>query len=290
MNRAEILDREARGRNLAGWTAVPAAPVMIAATAIRQSASVPIGGLSTEQFRAIDDASSQILLATVLTAIAFVLTIPMLVYLFRAAQARNDRVSSAMIGFVYIGPILLAIQQIVGFIYQQQIAQDFISQSVVGGDIYTLLDDLIDDSTLAQFSASLYIPASIGFVVAAFYVPLQAMRVGLLTRMTGTLGMALGVATIVLPPAILALMIWFGWIGFMVLEKTPRGLPPAWAAGEAMPWPKAGEQPARPAAAAEAPIEGDATEVFGDADGGTDEARDHSARRERARKKKRKRR
>jgi hypothetical protein len=286
MNRSEILAREARGRNLAGWTAVAAAPVMIVATAIRQGANVPLSGLSTEQFRAIDDASNQILIATLLTAVAFLLTIPMLLYLFRAAQARNDRVSTAMIGFVYIGPILLAIQQIVGFIYQQQVAQDFITQSVVGGDIYTLLDDLIDESTLAQFSASLYIPASIGFVVAAFYVPLQALRVGLLTRMTGTLGMALGVATIVLPPAVLALMIWFGWVGFMVLDKTPKGMPPAWAAGEAMPWPKAGEEPVRPAAAAEAPIEGDATEVFGD----TDESRDHSARRERARKKKRKRR
>jgi len=286
MNRAEILEREARGRNLAAWTAVAAAPVMITATAIRQSASVPLAGLSTEQFRAIDDASGQILLATVLTAIAFLLTIPMLIYLFRAAQARSERVSSAMIGFVYIGPILLAIQQIVGYVYQQQIASDFLAQAGAGGDIYTLLDDLIDDSTLAQFSASLYIPASIGFVVACFYVPLQALRVGLLTRMTATLGMALGVATIVLPPAVLGLMIWFGWIGFMVLEKTPKGMPPAWAAAEALPWPKAGEQPARPAAAAEAPIEGDATEVFG----GEPEQQDHSARRERARKKKRKRR
>ena len=52
-----------------------------------------------------------------------------------------------------------------------------------------------------------------------------------------------------------------------------------------MPWLKAGEQPVQPAAAAEAPVEGDATEVFAEA-----EPQDHSARRERARKKKRKRR
>lgn len=285
MTKAEIREREARGRKLAAWTAIAAAPIMLGATAIRQSASVPLAGLSTEQFRAIDENSGQILIATVLTAIAFLLTVPMLLYLFRAAQARSERVSGAMVGFIYIGPVLLAVQQVAGYIYQQSIASDFLAQVGAGGDIYTLLDDLIDDSTLAQFSASLYIPASIAFVVATFYVPLQAMRVGLLTRMTGTLGMALGVATIVLPPAVLALMIWFGWVGFMVLEKTPRGLPPAWAAAEALPWPKAGEQPVQPAAAAEAPLEGDATEVFGDP-----EPQDHSARRERARKKKRKRR
>ena len=82
-------------------------------------------------------------------------------------------------------------------------------------------------------------------------------------------------------------MIWFGWLGFMILDRIPRG-PPAGLgnAGEAMPWPKPGEEPARPAAAAEAPVEGDATEVFARASS----RQDHSARRDRARKKKRKRR
>ena len=41
-------------------------------------------------------------------------------------------------------------------------------------------------------------PATIGFVVGVFYVALQAMRAGLLTRMSATLGMALAVATIVI--------------------------------------------------------------------------------------------
>ncbi len=285
LSRREILERERRGQRLAAYSAIAAAPLLIASSIVRQSASVPFTGLTTEQFRALDDASGQLLLSTVLSSAAILLTIFPLLYLFRAAQARNERVSGPMVGFVFIGPVLLALQGIVSWIWQTGVASDFVSQAGAGGDLYTLLDDLIDDSTLAQFSASLYIPASIGFVVATFYVPLQAMRVGLLTRLTATLGMALGVSTIVLPPGILGLMIWFGWVGFTILDKTPKGRPPAWAAGEAIPWPKPGDEP-QPAVAAEAPVDAEATEVFTE----PAPAEDHSARRERARKRKRKRR
>ena len=285
LSRREILERERRGQRLAAYSAIAAAPLLIASSIVRQSASVPFTGLTTEQFRALDDASGQLLLSTVLSSAAILLTIFPLLYLFRAAQARNERVSGPMVGFVFIGPVLLALQGIVSWIWQTGVASDFVSQAGAGGDLYTLLDDLIDDSTLAQFSASLYIPASIGFVVATFYVPLQAMRVGLLTRLTATLGMALGVSTIVLPPGILGLMIWFGWVGFTILDKTPKGRPPAWAAGEAIPWPKPGDEP-QPAVAAEAPVDAEATEVFTEPAA----AEDHSARRERARKRKRKRR
>lgn len=286
MNRRQILERENRGQALAGWSAIAAAPLMLAATFIRQGSSVPFNGLSTEQFRAIDGASGQLLASSALQAAALLLTIPALLYLFRAAQARSERVSGPMVGFLFIGPGLLAVYFIASWAWQTQIAGDYLSQAAAGGDIYTLLDDLLNDSTLYQFASSLYIPASIGFVVAVFYTCLQAQRNGLLTRMSATLGMALAVSTIILPPGLLGLMIWFGWIGFVILDRTPKGRPAAWASGESMPWPKAGEAP-RAAVAAEAPIEGDANEVFAESEV---PAADHSARRERAKKRKRKRR
>jgi hypothetical protein len=116
------------------------------------------------------------------------------------------------------------------------------------------------------------------------YTSLQAMRAGLVTRFIGTLGMALGGALVVIAPqlSLLAISIWFGWLGLMFLDRVPRGRPPAWAAGEAIPWPKPGEQAAE---ATPAVVEGDATEAFA-----AESNNDNSARRERARKKKRKRR
>jgi hypothetical protein len=288
MNRQQILERESRGARLAGLAALAVAPLYIVSLILDQSGAVPLGGIDTERYRVIDESSGELLLSAVLRAIAFaLLTLPLL-YLFRAAQARNPRVSAPMLGFVFIGPLLLAVQVIFVWFGQTQVASDFVAQATVGGDIYTLLDDLVEDSTVFTVAASLLFPAVLGLLVAMIYVPLQAMRAGLLTRFFATLGMALGAATLFILPAIslLALVLWVGWLGLIILDRTPRGRPPAWAAGEGIPWPKPGEAPRQPTDAAESDevVEGDADEVL------EPDAKDQSARRERARKRKRKRR
>lgn len=286
LSRREILERERRGQRLAAYSAIAAAPLLIASLFIQQNTGVPGTGLVTEQIRALDEVPAQLLVSAGLQAAAYLLTIPMLLYLFRAAQARNERVSGPMVGFVFIGPLLLAIQSVISWVAQTQLASDFVAQARAGGDIYTLVDDLADDNTLLQFVSALILPASLGFIVAMFYVSLQAMRVGLVTRMAGTLGMALGASTLILGAVgTMGTMVWLGWVGFTILDKTPKGRPPAWAAGEAIPWPKPGDEP-QPAVAAEAPVDAEATEVFTE----PAPAEDHSARRERARKRKRKRR
>jgi len=289
LNREQILEREERGARLAGYAAIAAAPIYIASVALDQSGAVPLAGVETERYRAIDEAATDLLLSVVLRSVAFALLLFPLLYLFRAAQARNPRVSGPMVGFVFIGPILLALQGIFAWIAQTSVASDFVAQSGAGGDIYTLLDDLAEDSVAFEIAQGLLFPALLGLIVVMVYVPLQALRAGLLTRFFATLGMALGASALFIVPAIslLALTLWFGWLALIILDKLRKGRPPAWDAGVAMPWPKPGEQAQPVPAAAGGPdvVEGDATELFE-----PDESRDHSARRERAKKKKRKRR
>ncbi len=284
MNRAQILERERQGARLAGISAVAAAPLYIISVALDQGGSVPLTGLDTERFRAIDESSTELLASVVLRGLAFAMLVIPLLYLFRAAQARSTRVSGPMIGFVFIGPLLLAIQGFVAWYAQSQVSSDFVDQVGGGGDVYTLLDDLIEDSTLFEVAANLLFPAVLGLIVVMVYVPLQAMRVGLVTRFFATVGMALGAATLFIAPALslLALTIWFGWLGFIILDKVPKGRPPAWAAGEAIPWLRPGDEPA--AATPEGVVDSDATELFPE----SDEPKDQSARRDRARKRKRK--
>jgi hypothetical protein len=287
MNRQQILGREREWAQPAAIAAIAIAPLYIVSLLIDpQNGSIPFTGVDTERYRAIDENAGALLAAAGLRAVALALmTIP-LFYLFRAAQARSERVSGPMIGFVFIGPILYAVQTAVIAIAQTQVASDFVSRVGAGGDVYTLIDDLAEDSTLFEVGVNLVFPAILGLLVAMVYVPLHAMRVGLLTRFFATLGMALGASTIIISPLIslMAVGIWFGWLGFIYLDRAPRGRPPAWEAGEAIPWPRPGEEPAKPATAGV--VEGDATEVFAEAG----DAKDHAARRERARKRKRKRR
>jgi hypothetical protein len=68
------------------------------------------------------------------------------------------------------------------------------------------------------------------------------MRTGLLTRFWGALGMAFGLFLVIpIFPPIPGLVLWFASIGLMFLGLWPRPLPPAWDAGEAVPWQRAGE-------------------------------------------------
>jgi hypothetical protein len=263
LERQAILERERRWARPAAVSAILAAPLYILSVFLDQSGDLPAAGLETERYRAIDAAGAELFAAAALRGLAFLaLTLPLL-YLFRAAQVRNERMSGAMSGFAFVGPVLLAAQGIVAVLAQRQVASDFVAQAGPGGDVYTLLDGLIDDSTGLDIATNLLFPAVLGLLVAMIYFPLQAMRVGLLTRFVGTLGMAFGVTLVFIPPvALLAILLWFLWIGFLFAGRGLRPRPPAWDAGVAIPWPRPGEEPEPPAEEPSADVlDGEATEV-----------------------------
>ena len=104
-------------------------------------------------------------------------------------------------------------------------------------------EDLVTDSSAVTLGSILSLPGFLGFVVGMVYIPLWAMRTGLLSRFWGSLGMAIGVVVVVIPPAQLALMLWMAAIGLMLIGLWPRGRPAAWEAGVAIPWQKPGEPP-----------------------------------------------
>jgi hypothetical protein len=286
VNRAAVLEREGSRQVLAGALAIATLPIFILTQIVLSETGFDLTGMPTETFRSFHDHQGAFIAQGLLTALLYAVMVYPLYYLFRAAQARSQRVNPAMVGFVFLGPLLYALSNVVLAFAQSGVASDFASQSAAGGDIYNLLSDIQDDSTLTQIGTYLQLPAALGLVVAIFYTALNAFRVGLLTRFFGTLGMALAVAQILVPQlGRPALMAWFAWLGFLILDRIPKGRPPAWDAGEAIPWPRPGEDVATAGAPVEA-IEGDATEAFEPSNG----AADHSARRERARKRKRKRR
>jgi hypothetical protein len=282
-DREAILERERRWAPAAATVALATAPLYIASVIVDQSTGVPTSGVDTERYRAIDANAGEILIGVILRGIAFLLLCIPLLYLFRAAQARSDRVSGPMVGFCFIAPVLLAAQTILAWVAQTSVASDFVS-AAAGGDVYSQLEDLVESSGTFEVASNLLFPAILGLIVVMVYVPLQAMRVGLLTRFVATLGMALGVGTLFIVPAVslLTITLWFAWLGLIFLDRVPRGRPPAWDTGEAIPWPRPGEEPAEPAPAAA--MEGDAREIV------SPEPAERPARRDRARKRKRKRR
>jgi len=99
------------------------------------------------------------------------------------------------------------------------------------------VDDTVRDS-------SFYTPAQVtGFFGAlmllggAIYTFIWSLRTGLLTRFMATLGIIFTAALLVIPQlGPLGLLLWFAVLGLMFLGVWLRPLPPAWDAGEAIPW------------------------------------------------------
>ena len=125
---------------------------------------------------------------------------------------------------------------------------------------------------------------ALGF--AFVMICLNAMRVGLLTRFMGVLGIIVGVLFVVPlapgPPVVQSF--WLAALAALFAGRWPSGVPPAWTTGHAVPWPsqqalreqrEAALEP-EPAAAAGAPTSA-----------GASAARSASASRKRKRKKRR---
>jgi hypothetical protein len=128
-----------------------------------------------------------------------------------------------------------------------------------------------------------YLDLLAGFALAAGMIVtmLGAMRVGLLVRWVGVLGIVTGVliflpiggATLELVPAF-----WLVAMGMLCAERWPGGDPPAWTSGEARPWPsradqRASQQAGGSEALAGAGASGGATPALGGANGSSGKRR-----------------
>jgi len=102
-------------------------------------------------------------------------------------------------------------------------------------------EDALADASGAAASALLVRGGALLFAIGFFYTSLWCMRVGLLSRFWGSLGMA---SAVVLALFFLYFfgLVWFLAVGLMLLGAWLGGRPPAWEAGIAIPWTKPGEQ------------------------------------------------
>jgi hypothetical protein len=285
VSRTAVLEREQRWR-------VPVAAATLAAIALVIASMVVVGGVGgggeAEVLRSVDRHSSDITIAGIMRALGLALLVLPLTYLFRAVQARSDRVRSQLIGLIVIAPLFLAAGTLLNSIATTEAADEFVAGKVSAdltaneatsecrddrrddpeqfredfGSGTPAFDDcasekLADDLATNAFTEAssrglatgLGLAGSIGLAFGLAYSCLWAMRVGLLTRFWGSLGMALGIAALL--QLIQFSMLWFLYFAFLLLGWVPGGRPPAWEKGEAIPWPTAGEKAASELSAAE---------------------------------------
>jgi hypothetical protein len=272
------------------WESRWAVPVAVATLLIvvlmvaAQFVSSVSGDGAAEVLRSVDENSGSVTLSGLLQVVGFLLLAFPLVYLFRAARVRSERVRSQLIGLVVAAPIFLALAAGLTTAAQEEAADEFVAgkakpslttqeaneecveerededkgflaeeyepakgQSPLKAcEDRKLEDDAASDArrdaSLTPLAAGFGLAGALGLAVAFFYSCLWAMRTGLLTRFWGSLGMALGIAALI--GLIFLLLVWLIYFALLVIGKVPGGKPPAWEAGEAVPWPTPGDKAA----------------------------------------------
>jgi hypothetical protein len=249
----EVLAREAAGRKLAAAGAIIAAlftiggsigamlvfrdfPKVFLVDALRDAAGESIpgrSGLRTAQVLFYDEHATELMVIAIILALGgFALILP-LGYLYRAVKARRPQLPLVALVMSVAGPVALAVSELVlqgGIAFKASDFADSADQSsqaardVLGSGIVVAGQVLRQTAVIA-----------LGF--AFVLVSLNAMRTGLLTRFMGVLGIIVG-ALFVIPlgsqPVVQTF--WLLALAALILGRFPN-MPPAWAAGVAVPWP-----------------------------------------------------
>jgi hypothetical protein len=245
MSPEQQLEYEARVRNRQAIVAVLAGVLLVAASAIQ------LGGAHTK----VDELTLDLLtankrfpldlIASVVNAIASGLLAWTLVYLYKAARARSDRVRPFLRILSIVGGGLAAIT---GVAYAIIVAIKVHQFATTGAQTYQEANHLTSSAGLLALQL-VGQAAALMVAVSVVLVSLAAMQQGLLSRFMGYLGIfagALVLFQIVQIPVVQGY--WLAALGYLFSGRWPTGIPPAWKTGRAEPWPSSAEVRARRAA------------------------------------------
>src|SRR3954469_6534162 len=131
------------------------------------------------------------LISSFLQALGVGLLAVPLYFLFRAANARSDRMRGQLVGVVIAAPLFLAAAAIFGGFSTLDAATSFAATGLTGTGEHAneVASDALTHASLRNLTGGLALAGRFGLAVAIFYTCLHAMRVGLLTRLWGSLGM-----------------------------------------------------------------------------------------------------
>jgi len=196
-------------------------------------------GLVTENKRFTRD-----LIGSVLSAFGFFALAWTLGYVWGCTRFREPKVKPGFVGALAVAGGVLSGISVVGYIiaYGSQ-AHHFVN---TGSQTYPEANALLTKPLLVvpqitnDFGLLL---VAVGLVL----VSLNAMRVGLLTKFMGYLGIIAGILTIIpIVPIPIVEAYWLLALAYLLSGRWPSGVPPAWSSGRAEPWPRAQrERPAR---------------------------------------------
>ena len=199
------------------------------------SANPPVPGLKVRQALFYDENAAQVVLVSILLTLAAITMGLAMAHLYRSTQARRPELPRVALATVLCGAGLVAVSELaiaISIVVKvHELAGSAQPTSAAARD--ALVPPVaLAGGLLRQLGV---IMLGVGWIIIA----LNAMRVGLLTRFMGVLGIIVGGLFIIPLGASLPILqaFWLIALGALFLGYWPAGLPPAWTTGEAHPWP-----------------------------------------------------
>lgn len=160
-----------------------------------------------------------------------------LYYLFRAVKGRRPAIPQVALFCIGIGAIGTLISEIGFQVALTSVAGDWVRSHPTLADEISARDAFSGPGLQVLQGLGLGAQLALGF--AFVIVSLNAMRVGLVTRFTGIVGIASGVFLVIplLSPLPIVQAFWLLALALLFSHHWPSGLPEAWSSGEARPWP-----------------------------------------------------
>lgn len=176
---------------------------------------------------------------SVLSAVAVLLLLLVLRLLLEATRFRRPQTAPVIGPLILVGGIGLPVLSLLGEIVLAVNAHKF----VTGHDFTThAVEQVLTKSTVYAILGYVTPLAAIALVGGMIAVMVASVRVGLQARWMGILG-GVGAVIILIPSQTLSLIpaFWMVGTGILLMGRWPGGDLPAWAAGEARPWPSQGQ-------------------------------------------------
>jgi hypothetical protein len=239
MDTQERLAYEARTRKRQAGLALAAGILLLLAVVIQVggphvSVNEKTLGLITENKRATRDLIGSIVAALSLFALGWTL-----LWLWDAARARDSNLRPSFMGWIAVaGAGIQAVGVVVYAVAFGNAASDFVA---TGNQTYPEANHLLTGGVLVAGQIANYLGLLL-LAVSIVLISLNAMRVGLLTRFLGYLGIIAGVLTIIpLVPIPIVEAYFLLALAYLLSGRWPSGVPPAWSTGKAERWPSSAE-------------------------------------------------
>jgi hypothetical protein len=247
----DLLEAEARERSRVAIAAALAALLMLGAAVagILAQQDAPDNLPAALLYR--NDQKAGVLISAFCSGLSSIALAYVLDFLFRAARARSAvSIPTWVRPLTWIGGVALAVLVVASQIVLMVKVQHFATE---GTQTYQEARDLLEASDYRTLTYLTLAP-QLAFAFGIVMVALGAMRVGLLTRFLGYLGViSAALFVFALLPLPIVQIYWAGMLAILLWPSFsgPRE-PPAWRTTEAVPWPTAQEVREQRVRAAEA--------------------------------------